>query len=251
MYYVYLLIDPRTGLPFYAGKGKGRRANKHIISNQRGNWTENRYKDNVIRQILSEGLIPTIEYIFWEEDEKAAYDYEEDIIKKYGRKLYDQGGILTNICKDNRPPRNEYTPERKQEYRERMLGNTLRTGIVQSEEEKKSRSIGLQRAWGNGERQVTDRMREAARETHSGKIITDITRGKQRAAAKELGKLKLGKTNEEIFGKEIADEIRRKKEGRPPPNRKSIIVNGITYESIRKAAQMLNTSEYKVQKMVD
>ena len=30
-YYVYLLIDPRTGHPFYVGKGCGSRINNHLI----------------------------------------------------------------------------------------------------------------------------------------------------------------------------------------------------------------------------
>jgi hypothetical protein len=30
MYYVYELIDPRNNMPFYIGKGKGRRAKTHL-----------------------------------------------------------------------------------------------------------------------------------------------------------------------------------------------------------------------------
>lgn len=249
MFYVYLLIDPITNLPFYAGKGKGNRAQYHILKNQQGKNTENPYKDNVIRQILAEGLIPIIEYIYYTNSEQEAYDIEELTIKKYGRRRYDADGILTNLCKDNRPPHLEYSEERKEKYRKMMQGNTINTGRVQTTIEKEKRSNSLKASYDSGRRVVTDKMREASKATHIGKIVSDKTRQLQSESAKLSKAWRIGKTNEEIYGKEKADEIRKKKLGRPAPNRKPITIDGNVYESISAAAKALQTTEYKVKQL--
>jgi hypothetical protein len=102
MYYVYKLIDPRTNLPFYVGKGKGDRAKTHLGDRPE---TRNAYKENKISNIRDAGFEPKIEYIAENIiDENLAYEIEASMIKKYGRKGYDANGILTNICLDNRPP---------------------------------------------------------------------------------------------------------------------------------------------------
>jgi hypothetical protein len=251
MYYVYLLKNPNTNLPFYVGKGKGKRAQYHTLQNQKGKNTENPFKDHVIRQILNEGLLPTIEYIFWSHNENDAYDFEEITIKKYGRKKYDPGGILTNLCENNRPPHLEYLESRRQKYRDRMLGNTINTGRIQPPEEKEKRATSLKEAYRSGTRTVTDKMREATRKTHSGKTVSIETRKKQSNSAKINKAWRIGKTNEEIFGIEKAKEIREKKSKLKPPNCKIIIINGITYQSIREAAFKLNTTEYKAKKLSD
>ena len=251
MYYVYLLIDPSTMLPFYVGKGKGKRAQYHIKQNQQGKNTENPYKDNVIRQILNEGLTPIIEYVFWSNDEKSAYDFEEELITKYGRRRYDPDGTLTNLCKDNRPPHHEYSAERRQLYRDRMVGNTLNKGRVYTQEEKDKRSETLKNSYRVGTRVVTDEMREASRKTHTGKVVSDDTRKKQSESAKLNKEWRIGKTNEEIFGIEKAKEIREKKSKLKPPNCKSITIDGIPYQSIREAATKLNITEYKAKKLND
>lgn len=123
MYYVYQLVDPRTGNPFYIGKGKGRRAQTHL-------WevpeTRNKYKENKIASIRADGLEPVIEYIAENIiDEQLAYDIESNMIHKYGRKGYDKNGILTNICEDARPPNHKgktyeeiYGSEKAKEQRE-------------------------------------------------------------------------------------------------------------------------------------
>lgn len=124
MYYVYELIDPRHNIPFYVGKGTGRRAKTHL-------WevpeTRNEHKENKIAAIRREGLEPTIKYIVENiEDEEIAYDIEASLIKHYGRKGYDRDGILTNICVDSRPPNHKgktyeeiYGIERAAEQREK------------------------------------------------------------------------------------------------------------------------------------
>ena len=102
MYYVYQLVDPRTNLPFYIGKGQGNRAQTHLYDHSS---SKNQYKENKIASIRRSGAEPLIEYIAENIiDENLAYDMESTLIKKHGRKGYDDNGILTNVCIDRRPP---------------------------------------------------------------------------------------------------------------------------------------------------
>lgn len=102
-YYVYLLCDPRhDNRPFYVGKGRGDRAKQHLYETVGS--TENKRKFYKIKKIKSAGLIPSIVYHTTELCEEAAYELEASLIMFYGREGFEEGGILTNICIDNRPP---------------------------------------------------------------------------------------------------------------------------------------------------
>jgi hypothetical protein len=102
MYYVYELIDPRDNQPFYVGKGTKERDKFHLKETPN---TRNEYKENKIRSIRAAGFEPLIKHVADNIiDEDLAYRLEEVLIKKYGRKGYDENGILTNICENNRPP---------------------------------------------------------------------------------------------------------------------------------------------------
>lgn len=103
MYYVYELIDPRIDLPFYVGKGKDDRAYFHLSNDPRLK-TDNPRKFNKIQKIRKAGLEPKVKIVEYFENENDAYEYEEKLIKKYGRYKYDKNGILTNICEGSRPP---------------------------------------------------------------------------------------------------------------------------------------------------
>jgi hypothetical protein len=105
MYYVYALIDPRTDLPFYIGKGKKKRSSAHLFPSSSD---QNKYKDNIIAKIQSLGLAVGIANLYENvEDENEAYRLEAETIETLGRRNIDPDGILTNICIDQRPPRNE------------------------------------------------------------------------------------------------------------------------------------------------
>lgn len=124
MYYVYQLVDPRNNQPFYVGKGQGNRAKSHMLNISRN---DNDRKQHKIDKIRESGLEPRIEYLAENIiDEQLAYDIERDMIKRYGRKGYDNNGILTNICVDNRPPSHKgrtyeeiYGPEEAIKQREK------------------------------------------------------------------------------------------------------------------------------------
>ena len=106
MYYVYELIDPRVNLPFYVGKGKDSRVYFHLSEKSRAK-SDNERKFNKIQKIRKEGYEPEIKIVKYFENENDAYEYEEKLIKEYGRIKYDNDGILTNICESSRPPRHK------------------------------------------------------------------------------------------------------------------------------------------------
>lgn len=103
MFYVYMLLDPRKeNQPFYVGKGTDDRWKDHLL--ETADTTINKRKFNIIQKIKTLGLDVGIELVQYFENEDQAYDFEELLIAKYGRKGYDINGILTNICEDSRPP---------------------------------------------------------------------------------------------------------------------------------------------------
>lgn len=101
-YYVYAYVDPRTELPFYIGKGHGTRAYSHLTESR--TTTKNLKKWNKIASLRKSGYEPQVTILIDNLTEDAAYLYEEELIRKYGRKGIDPGGILTNICASGRPP---------------------------------------------------------------------------------------------------------------------------------------------------
>jgi NUMOD3 motif len=89
-WYVYALVDPRTGRPFYVGKGRRRRAQWHIKENH----GPNAQKKSLIQAIRAEGREPLIVYLYTCLNEQEAFNLEVLEILCYGRK---PSGWLTNM----------------------------------------------------------------------------------------------------------------------------------------------------------
>lgn len=81
MFYVYELIDPRTGRVFYVGKGKGNRINHHETEARKGRLSR---KCDLIRQIEADGLTIEKRKVKRFEIEDEAYEYEAELIEHYG-----------------------------------------------------------------------------------------------------------------------------------------------------------------------
>ncbi len=157
-YYVYILSDPRNNVPFYIGKGKGKRSMSHLKETKE--TTINIRKYNKIQSIFSEGLTPLISYYATDLSEQDAYELEASLIKQYGRKDYDANGILLNICENNRPPGHDNFLTNNPGLR--MKGKTYEE--IYGEE--KAKQLKLQRTLSSSVREVTqetkDRMKESA-----------------------------------------------------------------------------------------
>lgn len=80
-YYVYELQRP-DGLPFYIGKGTGKRILSHEMEARRGCRC---YKCNTIRKIWRDGWQIGRKIVFTTESEQEAFIYESRLIAFYGR----------------------------------------------------------------------------------------------------------------------------------------------------------------------
>jgi NUMOD3 motif len=77
MYYVYMLVDPRNNLPFYVGKGKGKRAYQHLLGN-----SHNEQLEAVIDEIRQHGLEPRLHFVAENiTDQAFALRIENDLIE--------------------------------------------------------------------------------------------------------------------------------------------------------------------------
>ena len=155
MYYVYELIDPRVNLPFYVGKGIGNRVYFHLSEQSRAK-SDNERKFNKIQKIRKDGYDPEIKIVKYFDNEEDAYNYEEVLIKQYGRIRYDEGGILTNICESSRPPK--------------LKGRTYQEiyGDKWEEEIEKRRKLQIE-AGGYGPKEHTEETKRKISEKTAGK----------------------------------------------------------------------------------
>ncbi len=104
-YNVYLLIDPRTKLPFYVGKGKGKRYSQHLKEYEKQiDYFSNLFKYPKLQLSLKHLIFYelselNLEYEFQVIEnltEEDAYLLEEVLIAWFGRKICGNG-ILTNL----------------------------------------------------------------------------------------------------------------------------------------------------------
>jgi len=78
-YYVYLYTDPRSGKPFYVGKGQGQRALSHLSAEG-----ESR-KASLLRELKAQGLAPQIDILAHAlSDEETALRIEASVIDLLG-----------------------------------------------------------------------------------------------------------------------------------------------------------------------
>jgi len=93
LFYVYLYVDPFTGIPFYVGKGKDYRYRVTFLESKNGH-IHNR-TGNKIKFLINQGKNPVIIKVKEHLTEQEALDLEKKLIQILGRQ--DLGtGLLCN-----------------------------------------------------------------------------------------------------------------------------------------------------------
>jgi hypothetical protein len=185
-YYVYHIINPITNRIFYVGKGTGSRCKQHLTDKKE--YAFNKRLNGYIRNLIQNKTLPLVIKIAENLTEEAAYNLEENEIKKYGRVGFEEGGILLNILESGRPPRFEgenhpwwgrsHTEESKQKISNTKKENfksgkqTPRCGFKHSEESKeKNRQSHL------GKKRSKEAI-EKTRQANLGRPQTDFQKQK-------------------------------------------------------------------------
>lgn len=276
MFYVYCLINPITGEPFYVGKGSKSRSAWHARQIRNGKRTDNPHKDRTIDNIHRHGYEVIVVHVYETECEKDAYDHEKGLINTIGISR------LTNICADSRPPR----PVRDENYRavmsQRLRGNKINLGRVHTESNRTKISESLKTAYRSGARLVSERMKSRSSETHRGKMVSESTRVKISASrrGKTLNELwgeaaftahksgaladatsrlvfankerTAGRSYEEIYGYGRAKKLKQKQSSWTIENRGiKISLFGVSYKSLSEASRATGLNRYSVRKYCD
>lgn len=85
-FYVYELLDPRTGEAFYVGKGVGRRAWVHESAERRGR-ERNPFKAAVLAELRASGRSPEVRIVKDGMRERDAYRLERSMIVRNRHRL--------------------------------------------------------------------------------------------------------------------------------------------------------------------
>lgn len=203
-FYVYILLDPRQiglylypGLdyqfqfePFYIGKGTGQRC--HIHTKQRVLNKSSYPVHSKIKNIIKEYKEPIVLKFKTDISEEEAFELEKLLIKQIGR--FDLGlGPLSNLTDGGEGFSNHRRPCLTEEHKLR-IGNALR-GKPKSQEHRDKMS---QRTKGNFGRKPGQK--------HTKETLEKL---------KDKASLRKGKTFEEFYGDEKAEEIKNKMRQRP------------------------------------
>jgi hypothetical protein len=202
MYYVYGLLDPITNQPFYIGKGSANRYEHHLTESKDN--TSNIRKWYKIQKLRNRGFEPKIEIYQYFDLEDDAYEYEEILILKYGRKNYEEYGILTNFCLGSRPP-NRRGKKHRSDTKEKMRERALERPAFTAEHKHKLKKARSRRQ----DKPLTDDVKEKiSRSNKTSYWKTDISTRLERHA--KISRARAGKSTTGLMSWDIVRDIRSK-----------------------------------------
>lgn len=119
--YVYTLTDPRNGMPFYVGKGHGKRCEFHL--DEAKYYTKRKSKKlNKIRKLMALGMKPVITKVEEDVSDAQAIDFECLLIAE----MRDIGIPLTNMTDGGDGAKGyRHTEEYKQMMRDKFAGRVI------------------------------------------------------------------------------------------------------------------------------
>ena len=167
-FFVYTYSYP-NGMPFYVGKGSGRRHRVHYCHAKAGRNTHS-WNIRIIRKLLENGEEPVIRKIVDRVDEELAMLVEQEFISKYGRR--DIGtGILAN-CTAGGDGAIDVSPEVR----------NIQSAVLTRAGEKTRFKAG-QKPWNTGKPMHPSAV-EALRKANTGKQQTEESKMKKSLACK-------------------------------------------------------------------
>lgn len=175
-YYVYELIDPKSDELFYVGKGLNKRMYSHYNRVRTGHVLSNEKLYYKLKSLIDENLKPIYNKVFITTNETIAYNKEVELIKKHGREK------LCNLTEGGNGSRDSM-------------------GLVGAKISKAKMGKPNLKIAGKNNPAKRPEVRRKISIALTGKKLSEETKQKIR-------KFSLGKTNEEIYGKEKAKQMR-------------------------------------------
>jgi hypothetical protein len=198
-FYVYAYIDPRNGTPFYIGKGRAKRAWKHL---QQDRLRKKGFFQNKLRRLLREEHTPSITMLAEGLSEEMSFILESFFILALGRRRDSNNlGPLCNLTNGGEGPsgyrHSKETLRRLSDARRRenLSAETLRKMSQAS----RSREVSLETR-----RRISESQRGKKLTPEHRRKLSEVNTGK---SLSEGHRRKLSEANK---GRPLSEEHRRK-----------------------------------------
>lgn len=245
-FYVYVYRHPITKIPFYVGKGSDNRIWHHLSETYEN--TENRKKYAVIKNLLNDNLTPIIGRYAKNLNEEDAYNIEEYLICKWGRRDIDENGVLTNICSSNRPPSSKGRKRSEETKQKISLANKGEKNGMFGRRGELAPMYGVRRFGPDSPRYGKTHTLEVRQAIAARNVIVHTGRKRSAETKEKMSNAQIGKklreeTKEKLraanLGKKQSKstiELRREKQiGRPRPSKRWVWIftspTGIIFHS--------------------